>query len=274
MTGGVLASGDFNKDGKLDLVAAADDDDMPLRMLPGNGDGTFGAAIKIGGAVVNGLTFALVADFDSDGNSDVAVGYYGESDGVLIYQGLGDGTFTELIARLDTGSGSNPFGGVVADLNGDGRPDVVVANHFAQSLSIFLNQGSFAFTATDRQRANQANDVTAADLNGDGKLDVIVAESVSGDHDWSYSSGSVWVYLGNELLDRRPGEHRRSALSQQRQLARGRRRQPQWRGRSRRVGRRRVHQQPSGSELGADRQPRIRSNGQRHAHRAAAGDRR
>jgi VCBS repeat protein len=197
--GGVLATGDFDNDGRLDLVVSADEDDAPLRMLRGNGDGTFGQPVRIGGAVVVGLPFAEVADFDGDGNSDLAIGYIGESDdsGVLIYQGLGDGTFTEVIARLNTGDGSGPNGAVVADLNGDGRKDVVVANHFSKSLSIFLNQGSFVFTASDRQMAYPSNDVAAADVNGDGKLDLIVAESFSRDGDVSYESGTVVVYLGN-----------------------------------------------------------------------------
>ena len=197
--GGVLAAGDFNNDGKLDLIAADDSDDAPLRLLPGNGDGTFAAPVKIGGAVVRSLPFGLVADFNGDGNLDVAVGYRGESDddGVLIYQGYGDGTFSDLISRLDTGTSSFPAGAVVADLNNDGKPDVLVANHLAKSLSIFLNQGGFNFTASDRQMQWAANDVTAADVNGDGNVDVIVAEAFSADGDVSYRIGSVFVYLGN-----------------------------------------------------------------------------
>lgn len=197
--GNALAAGDFNEDGKLDLIASDDRDDAPLRLLPGNGDGTFAAPVKIGSAVVAGIPFALAADFNGDGNLDVAIGFVGKSDdnGVLIYQGYGDGTFSDVIARLHIGMAAFPSGGVVADLNNDGKPDVLVANRLAKSLSIFLNRGGFNFTASDRQMAWEANDVTAADVNGDGKLDVVVAESSSEDGGVSYTSGTAVVYLGN-----------------------------------------------------------------------------
>src|SRR5437660_647720 len=108
--GAPLAIGDFNKDGKLDLIASLDTGDMPLNFMPGNGDGTFGPAAQIGGAVVRDLTFATAADFDGDGNLDVAVGVLGESDDddALVYAGHGDGTFTEVVAVLHTGTLSNP----------------------------------------------------------------------------------------------------------------------------------------------------------------------
>lgn len=69
--GGVLAAGDFDKDGKLDPIASLDTGDMPLNFMRGSGDGTFARPAQIGGAVVVDRTFATVADFDGDGNLGV-----------------------------------------------------------------------------------------------------------------------------------------------------------------------------------------------------------
>jgi FG-GAP-like repeat len=199
--GGVLAAGDFNKDGKLDLIANVNDaTDMPVRILLGKGDGTFSAPIQIGSAVGLAITFGIAADFDGDGHLDVGIGFIddeGDDDSVVIYQGHGDGTFSDVVARLHTGTASFPAGAVTADLNDDGKPDVVVANHWGKSLSIFVNHGSFMFTASERPLGRGANDVTAVDLNGDGKLDLIVADSLSQDvTDPNFEDGSIDVLMG------------------------------------------------------------------------------
>jgi len=150
--GSALAAGDFNKDGKLDLVVTLDQAVSPIHFLAGKGDGTFGPPVQIGSATEPSITFAFVSDLDSDGNPDLAVGMIGDTDQglVLIYAGNGDGTFSDGIARLSTGVDSAPLGGVAADLNGDGRPDVAVANRGARSVSIFLNQGALSFTSAER----------------------------------------------------------------------------------------------------------------------------
>jgi regulation of enolase protein 1 (concanavalin A-like superfamily) len=197
--GVVLTAGDFNKDGKLDLVVS-DASDLPLKMLIGHGDGTFAAPAQIGGAIVVVPTFAVTADFDRDGNLDLAVGIVDGDigdDAVLLYRGRGDGTFTDAGAKLATGAGSNPQGAVATDLNGDGRTDLAVASHDAQTLSIFLNQGAFNFVASSIPLAEQANDVAAADLNHDGKMDLVVATSTAGSDDLYYITGSVKVLRGN-----------------------------------------------------------------------------
>ena len=197
--GAVLAAADFDKDGKLDLIADLDTGDMPLNFMRGNGDGTFAPPQQIGGAVAVGLTFTIVGDIDGDGNLDIAVGFLGESDNdaVLVYAGHGDGTFTDVVASLHTGVLSRPHGAAIADVNGDGRPDIVVANHDAHTVSVFLNQGAFTFTAAaDIPLDRQANDVAVADVNRDGKPDLLVATSHDGSDDLFYIDGFVYVMPG------------------------------------------------------------------------------
>ena len=196
-SGTPLTTGDFNKDGRLDLIADLDIGASPIFFLPGNGNGTFGTPVQVGGATEPAIKFALADDFNGDGNLDVGVGMIGDTDEglVLVYAGRGDGTFSDISARLSSGVDSVPNGGVAADLNGDGRRDVAVANRFAQSVSIFINQGAFNFTSVERPLAHPPNDVAAADVTGDGKLDLLVAQAF--DNNQTQADGTVSLLPGN-----------------------------------------------------------------------------
>src|SRR6185369_3499945 len=88
----------------------------------------------------------------------------------------------------------DPMGGAIADLNGDGRKDIVIANREEQSLTMLRNQGSLAFAATELAVPHDANDVAAADLNGDGRIDLVVAGSDGGDP--GFHVGYATVLLG------------------------------------------------------------------------------
>jgi len=119
---------DVNNDGKLDLLAA--NGDGTLGVLLGNGDGTFQAANTYDGGAVRNYSVA-VTDVNRDGKPDAllanAGGGYGWDGSVGVLLGNGDGTFQ---AVLDYDSGGFPARSLaVADLNADGRPDVVAANY-------------------------------------------------------------------------------------------------------------------------------------------------
>jgi VCBS repeat protein/K319-like protein len=186
--GGALAVGHFNGDSRLDAIAA--DESGSLFVLPGNGNGTFATARKI--ADDSQITFAVAADLDGDGKRDLIVSSEGPG-GLRIHPGNGDFTFAPPIPLTP---GPFPHDAIVADLNGDGRNDFVVANHYQFSVSVFMNQGSMVFNATDIAVGGNANDVTAADLNGDGKRDLIVATSSGGDGDNYFGVGHAEVLIG------------------------------------------------------------------------------
>src|SRR6266567_700175 len=136
-----VAVGDFNGDGKPDLVVSNVDSNT-ISVLVGNGDGTFQAAqsLPVG---LNPWYFAL-GDFNSDGILDLAVADYGcsqechpsPSNTVLVLLGNGDGTFQAAQNYLVD---SAPVFVAVGDLNGDGKPDLAVADLHTFNISVLIN---------------------------------------------------------------------------------------------------------------------------------------
>jgi hypothetical protein len=155
--------GDFNKDGKLDLVVAnmASND---LSILTGRGDGTFGAATSVPSS--DAPQAVAVADFDRDGFDDIAVA---QSGSVAVLYGNGQGAFG---AGLPQGVG-HPSGITARDVTGDSIPDLLVTDDVANTLVVLVGGGA------DRQFSSQDPvglsrypfSVVAADFDGDGRYD-------------------------------------------------------------------------------------------------------
>lgn len=160
-----MVSGDFNGDGHTDLITVSD----PFSFLAGNGDGTFAPArdLEMTGSA------AVAADFDGDGKLDLALADYSESGHVSILYGNGDGTFGRE-QRFD--AGRLPFFIAAADLNGDGLPDIVVANSESSSLTVLLGTPDHSFIAAPDIQLNTGSCFTFAigDMNQDGIPDLVV----------------------------------------------------------------------------------------------------
>jgi hypothetical protein len=172
--GGSPAVGDFNQDGDLDLVVLGSD----INVLLGNGDGTFQPPVSYSAG--SNPTMVAVADFNADGKLDLAVTNNGSNSDntVSILLGNGDGTFQ---AHVDYGTGSSNLCSVaVGDFNGDGRPDLVVADLFSTDVRLLLGNGDGTFgTAASYAVGPGPSSVALGDFNSDGILDIAVADSGS-----------------------------------------------------------------------------------------------
>ncbi|CAF1648956.1 unnamed protein product, partial [Rotaria magnacalcarata] len=83
-------------------------------------------------------------------------------------------------AQLTYPTGANPTVVVAADVNGDGKPDIIVGNSGSNNVSVLLHIGNGTFAAqTTYSTGTNPVAVAAADVNGDGKPDSIVANDGS-----------------------------------------------------------------------------------------------
>ena len=177
-----VAVGDLNGDGKLDL-AVANQNSSTVSVLLGNGDGTFQTAISYDvGEAPYGVA---VGDFNGDNKLDLVVANNGMGNGgsASVLLGNGDGTMR---AAPSYGAGNAPYWVTVGDFNGDGKPDLAVAN-WGGSVSVLLGNGNGTFQAAVSYGTGTSAFVAVGDFNGDGKPDLAVANQ----------SGGVSVLLGN-----------------------------------------------------------------------------
>src|SRR5271165_546656 len=164
-----LATGDFNGDGKTDLVVASGSSSFSLMF--GNGDGTFQAATLYS---VSAPCFTVaVGDFNGDGKADLAFGGTGI---VLILLGNGDGTFQ---APLSFAIVSTAYSVAVGDFNRDGKADLAVTNVGYVSILLGNGDGTFA-AAVNYPFGSYLEQLVVSDLNDDGKPDLVTVDFQAG----------------------------------------------------------------------------------------------
>jgi hypothetical protein len=180
---------DIYMDGNLDLIL----DDTPFQsggnfaiyVLPGNGNGTFGASNAVSSGYV--ISQVIAADYNNDGKTDLILFSEGEQSdgdplttaGILLLPGNGDGTFG---APAQIGTGNFFLTGALADVNGDGLPDLLASLYSTNGppntylgLSTLLGEGGGAFSAPVNTLAPYGSyDVFVGNFYNDNAPDVII----------------------------------------------------------------------------------------------------
>jgi hypothetical protein len=172
-----VAVGDFNGDGKLDLVAT---ENAGAAVLLGNGDGTFTPAPSSPTAVDGQPLQVVVGDFNRDGKPDLAVLSWNHTVSVLL--GHGDGTFaTAPGSPIALGPGT-PGRVAAGDFNRDGKLDLAISNLTQGTVSVLLGNGDATFTPAPGSPialGGMPSELAVGDFNGDGKPDLAVGNAPS-----------------------------------------------------------------------------------------------
>jgi hypothetical protein len=201
---------DVNGDGDPDLIIAnvcsrtSCSTHGVVSVLLNNGDGTFQTAMAYDSGGFDAFSVA-VADVNGDGKSDIAVVNV-RSDNVGMLIGNGDGTFQPAVTYARHGIlGDGPESVAIADLNGDGKPDLMVAycnssggscglTHGLVGVLLGNGDGTFQAAVTYTSGGFDAWAVVAADVDRDGRPDLVVANYCGKTY---CTNGSVGVLLNN-----------------------------------------------------------------------------
>jgi hypothetical protein len=212
---------DLNHDGHLDIVVAncsleTGQDPCPgtggLAILMGKGNGTFAAPVTYDTAVETPRALT-VGDVNGDGIPDIVVSaeqcaVCSNQGGISILLGKGDGTFQPAVTFASGALDANAV--QLADLNGDGKLDLLVSNtqvsygavHSAVSVLLGNGDGTFQSPSVYDPGGFTSDAVAAADVNNDHKMDAVVVDDCSSQT--TCSSGSLVGVLLNNLPPHSP----------------------------------------------------------------------
>jgi hypothetical protein len=199
-----IAVGDLNGDGKPDVVIA-DGDPHTVSVYQNTSSAgviSFSRTDYQINYFTGGISYVSISDFDGDGKPDIVA----TSGRVYVGGGLSPDSTVFILKNISTPtkvsfainpdglgfygipinvlSGDAPSNVYTGDLDGDGKPDILLGNFFGSTVSVLQNTstpGNFSFdTKKDYSVGGSPGDVAMADLDGDGKPDIVTVNFYSG----------------------------------------------------------------------------------------------
>lgn len=189
---GYFISDDFNNDTKIDVAFTGNlSSQNSLTVKLGNGNGNF---ISTNSYSVNSYGYERAitkADYNNDGNMDIAVATdaSGNAGKVTVFLGTGNGTFASQTYSLYVGT---TFAITSTDLNNDGTTDIAVGyatGSTGKGIIKMINDGMGGFNVSSFSTPIYPNKITSGDFNNDGKTDIVAASTGS-------LSARISIFLG------------------------------------------------------------------------------
>ncbi|CAF1245157.1 unnamed protein product [Adineta steineri] len=183
----MVTVGDFNNDGRLDIVVANYGVNN-VGIFLGIGKGAFESQSTIPTGSSRPLLI-YVADLNNDKAQDMIIANYG-TQSISIFHGYGYGKFSNAITFF-TGYDSIPMSITVGDFNNDKHMDIAIANSGTNNVGILLGNENGTFTTQNifpTGYGSHPYSIATHDFNGDNFLDIVVA---------NHGSHSVGVLLGH-----------------------------------------------------------------------------
>ncbi len=191
--GGKIAIGDLDGDNKPDLVVARYTPNMlfsvfrNISIAGGLSATSFDSQLDFTSG--QGATRPVIGDLDGDNKPELVL-VNSNDQTISIFRNIstpGVLTTSSFAPKVDFATGGNSTGVVIGDLNGDGKPEIVVTNNGSNTISVFrnttvvgsINTNSFApkvdFSNSSPDHLNIPSSVTLADVDNDQKLDIVTS---------------------------------------------------------------------------------------------------
>lgn len=169
---------DFNNDGKPDLVVAKGSSATVsvLTNTSSNGNITFSAPMELT-AAGNSHECSATGDLDGDGKIDLVTANTWNTNTISVFRNTTSTTTISFAAKLDYATDNGAYSVSINDLDGDGKPDIIVANNGSNNISLYKNRstpGTISFdNRIDISAPTNPFSVVASDLDGDGKPELV-----------------------------------------------------------------------------------------------------
>ena len=169
-----VVAADVDQDGDVDIVTA-NNHSANVSVLHNAGGGTFMAPTNY--PVPGGCRTVAVGDLNADGVMDLVAGNTFQQVFVFLGKPTAPGFFTNGVMYTDAGNNRQSI--VIADVTGDGKPDVLAGNRDSSDFSVFPGNGNGTLSAGVQYGTGatpgtaRGDTLVVKDFNGDGRLDVV-----------------------------------------------------------------------------------------------------